>query len=194
MAKPSMRLCASTRAVSMMIGTFEDARKSRARLKPVSPGIMTSRISRSKLSPPSLARASAAVSAVVTRKPSANRKRSKRSRIRRSSSTTRRCGAASDGAESARAMVRLDPRSAAQAPDAVGARDQAQHGLALLGLDHGRKKSPHGLMGAGRVAERAQDPLGLQLRQPHGKRLALGRDEEQAQPKIVLEGLLQHVE
>ena len=62
-----MRLCASSRAVSMTIGTLEDARRSRARSKPVSPGIMTSRISRSKRRPASLARASAAVSAVVTR-------------------------------------------------------------------------------------------------------------------------------
>ena len=39
----------------------------RARSKPFSPGIMTSRMSRSKCRPSSLARASRAVSAVVTR-------------------------------------------------------------------------------------------------------------------------------
>src|ERR1700674_2047814 len=188
-----MRLSASSRAVSIRIGTLEETRMARARSKPVSPGIITSRIKRSKLRPPSLARASPAVSAVVTRYPSASRKRSRRSRIRRSSSTTRRCGAASDGADSARAMVRLDPGSAAQAPDAVGARDQVQHGLAMLGLDHGRKKPPRPLMGPGRVAERAKDPLGLQLRQPHGKRLALGRDLEQTLPAVVLARLLHHV-
>ena len=62
-----MRASASWRAVSMMIGTVDDFRMKRARSKPVSPGIMTSRISRSKCSPSSFARASLALIAVVTR-------------------------------------------------------------------------------------------------------------------------------
>ena len=62
-----MRLSASARAVSMMIGTFDDWRIERARSKPLSPGIITSRIKRSKCSPDSFARASAALIAVVTR-------------------------------------------------------------------------------------------------------------------------------
>jgi hypothetical protein len=51
----------------MMIGTEEEVRMNRASSKPVSPGIMTSRINRSKCRPSSLARASFALDAVVTR-------------------------------------------------------------------------------------------------------------------------------
>ena len=46
-----MRLSASSRAVSIRIGTPEVSRSERAKSKPVSPGIITSRISRSKLRP-----------------------------------------------------------------------------------------------------------------------------------------------
>ena len=62
-----MRLCASSRAVSIRIGTVDEARMARARSKPFSPGIMTSSTSRSNFRPASLARASFAVSAVETR-------------------------------------------------------------------------------------------------------------------------------
>ena len=62
-----MRLSAASRAVSIRIGTLDVPRSDLAKSKPFSPGIITSRMSRSKLSPLSLARASAAVSAVVTR-------------------------------------------------------------------------------------------------------------------------------
>ena len=62
-----MRASASWRAVSMMIGTEDEVRMKRARSNPVSPGIITSRINRSKCRPSSLARASLALAAVVTR-------------------------------------------------------------------------------------------------------------------------------
>src|SRR2546430_475533 len=52
-----MRLSFSARAVSIRIGTPESLRIDLARSKPVSPGIITSRMSRSKRSPSSLARA-----------------------------------------------------------------------------------------------------------------------------------------
>ena len=55
-----MRLSAPSRAVSIRIGTLEVVRIDLANSKPVSPGIITSRISRSKLRPLSLARAVAA--------------------------------------------------------------------------------------------------------------------------------------
>jgi len=54
-------------AVSIRIGTVDRVRSDFANSKPVSPGMVTSRIRRSKLSPSSLARASATASAVVTR-------------------------------------------------------------------------------------------------------------------------------
>ena len=62
-----MRLSASWRAVSMRIGTEDEERMNRAKSNPVSPGIITSRIKRSKCRPLSLARASLALIAVVTR-------------------------------------------------------------------------------------------------------------------------------
>jgi len=62
-----MRLSFSSRAVSIRIGTAEVCRIERARSNPVSPGIITSRMSRSKCSASSLSRASAALCAVVTR-------------------------------------------------------------------------------------------------------------------------------
>ena len=58
---------ASCRAVSITIGTEDEVRMKRARSKPVSPGIMTSRIKRSKCRPKSLERASLALAAVETR-------------------------------------------------------------------------------------------------------------------------------
>src|SRR5471030_1805388 len=54
-----MRLSAASRAVSIRIGTPEVPRIALARSKPDSPGIITSRMSRSKLKPINLARASA---------------------------------------------------------------------------------------------------------------------------------------
>src|SRR5262249_25640759 len=187
-----MRFSASSRAVSIRIGTPEAERMPRTRSKPVSPGIMTSRISRSKLSPPSLALASAAVSAVVTRYPSASRKRSKRSRMRRSSSTTKRCGAVSDRAESARTMVSND-LSPAQAAVAIGPRDQIKHRFAMPAIDHRCEKPSPRVMAAGGFRQRAEDALRLQPRQPHREGLALRRDEEQTLAPIVLARLLNHI-
>ena len=54
-------------ALAMKLAGLQTARIARARSKPDSPGIITSRINRSNLRPSSLARASAAVCAVVTR-------------------------------------------------------------------------------------------------------------------------------
>ncbi len=62
-----MRLSFSSRAVSMRIGTAELRRIALAKSKPVSPGIITSSTRRSNFRPSSLARASDALSAVVTR-------------------------------------------------------------------------------------------------------------------------------
>ena len=62
-----MRLAAASRAVSIRIGTAEVWRMDLANSKPVSPGIITSRMRRSKLRLASLARAIAALSAVLMR-------------------------------------------------------------------------------------------------------------------------------
>ncbi len=46
-----MRLSAASRAVSIRIGTLDEPRSDLAKSKPFSPGIITSRMSRSKLKP-----------------------------------------------------------------------------------------------------------------------------------------------
>ena len=61
------------RAVSMQIGMLEIDLRSRASSRPLSPGIITSRMTTSKARPRMDARAVAASVAVVTRKPFSNR-------------------------------------------------------------------------------------------------------------------------
>ena len=69
-----MRCSGSARAVSMQIGMLEIDLRSRARSSPFSsPGIITSRMTTSKVSPRIEARALSASVAVVTRKPASNR-------------------------------------------------------------------------------------------------------------------------
>ena len=68
-----MRCSGSARAVSMQIGMLEIDFRSRASSSPLSPGIMTSRMTTSKARPRMDARAVAASVAVVTRKPFSNR-------------------------------------------------------------------------------------------------------------------------
>src|SRR6266851_3008860 len=87
-----MRSSASAMAVSRRIGVRLVFRNDRVKSKPFSPGIMTSRTTRSNSMLASLPRASAASPAIVTRNPLPARYRRSNSRIRASSSTTRRCG------------------------------------------------------------------------------------------------------
>ncbi len=64
-----MRSSVSLRAVSIRIGTCDSWRRESAKEMPDSPGSMRSSTIRSNVSPSIRRRASAAVSAVVTRKP-----------------------------------------------------------------------------------------------------------------------------
>src|SRR5262249_18426418 len=178
----------------MMIGTFDPERRWRASSNPVSPGIITSRINRSKLSPSSFARASAAASALVTRYPSATRKRDSRLRMRRSSSTTRRCGASSAKAAAAVFMAGSGRRSAARTPRPVGASDEPQRRVALLRVDHRGKEPARRLVCIrSKLGERPRDACRLQSGELHGQGLAFRRHVKQPLTAIVGALLLQHV-
>ena len=113
--------------------------------------------------------------------------------MRRSSSTTSRCGASSAGGwrRGSPCIVSRRPSALSRA---VGARDQAQHLVAVLGVDHARPESGAPLAGAGaELVERARDPLGLQAGKLHRQRLALGGDIEQPLAAVVLALLLHDI-
>src|SRR5665213_14551 len=180
-----MRLSAASRAVSIRIGTLEVPRNDLAKSKPFSPGIITSRMSRSKLKPLSLARASAAVSPV--------RKRDSRSRMRRSSSTTSKCGASSESV----AGELINSSLATLSPwfgGALSARDQTQHVLAIISVDHGGEKAPCRLVRVGpEFGESAGDALRLQAGELERQRFAFWRDVQEALTPVLRAFLLNHV-
>src|ERR1043166_780888 len=109
--------------------------------------------------------------------------------MRRSSSTTSRCGALSGSASAGSAIV---PPSAL--PRAVRPGDEAQHGVAAVRIDHRGEEVARRLM---RVrTERGQcarDAFGLQAGKLHGELFALRGDEKEAMPTVVRAFLLQHV-
>ena len=62
-------------------------------------------------------------------------------------------------------IMRVQP-SPARLAGAVGARDQAQHAVAVVAVDHGGEETAGGVVRAGaEFAEGAVDALGLQGRQ-----------------------------
>ena len=116
--------------------------------------------------------------------------------MRRSSSTTRRCGASSaggigDGHRSHRRLRTVQVRGRrARSARAI----KLQHVVAAVGVDHRDQEAPRRLMRAGpKLGERAGDPLGLQAGELHGQRLALRRDIEQALAAVVRALLLHHI-
>ena len=79
-------------------------------------------------------------------------------------------------------------------PRAVGARDEPQHAVAVVGVDHGDQEPARRLVRVGpELGERARDARGLQAGELHRQRLALRRDEEQALAAVVGAFLLHHV-
>src|SRR4051794_34526526 len=96
--------------------------------------------------------------------------------MRRSSSTTSRCGASSGSASAGSAMLNPSPLPAR----AVGPGDETQNLVAAASIDHGGKEIARRLVGVRpETAERARDPFSLQPRELHGELFALGRNEEQ---------------
>src|SRR6516162_194514 len=114
--------------------------------------------------------------------------------MRRSSSTTRRCGASSASAADAVFMEESGPRSAARTPRPVGACDEPQHRIALLRVDHRGKEPARRLVRIGsNLGERSRDACGLQAGELHGQGLAFRRHVKQPLTAIVGALLLQHV-
>jgi hypothetical protein len=76
----------------------------------------------------------------------------------------------------------------------VGARDESQHGIALLGVDHGGEETAGRLVRLrSKLGQRTRDARGLQPRELHRQRLAFRRDVEQALAAVVRALLLHHV-
>src|SRR3954447_9825961 len=113
--------------------------------------------------------------------------------MRRSSSTTSRCGALSDSATAGPAMI-PPVKASARLSRAVGAADEAQHALAALVIDHRGEERARALVRVGaEPRERARDALRLQASELHRELLALRRDEKQAVPPIVRPRLLDDI-
>src|SRR6185312_2222189 len=103
--------------------------------------------------------------------------------MRRSSSTTSRCGASSASVSGMLIAARSPTSSIPRLGGAVGARDQSQHAFAV-----GR------VVRAGtEFAEGVVDALGLQGRELERQRLALLRDVKQPLAAVLRALFLQHV-
>src|SRR5262249_38729115 len=103
--------------------------------------------------------------------------------MRRSSSTTRRCGASSGSATAGQTIGSL---CSALPACAVGPGDEAQHRVAAVGIDHGGEKRARLLVRLrAEAGERTGDALGLQAGELHGELLTLGRDEKKAVAPVV---------
>src|SRR5262245_26444808 len=105
--------------------------------------------------------------------------------MRRSSSTTSRCGASSGSVADSGFAARMARTSAARAPGAVGARNEPLYALAIIGIDH-RHQEPAGGLSRVRpeLGKRGRDALGLQPGELHRQRLALGGDVEESLPAV----------
>src|SRR5256885_5836023 len=96
--------------------------------------------------------------------------------MRRSSSTTSRCGASAGSAIAGPAIN--PPPASARPARAIGPSNEAQHALAAFLVDHGGEKGARRLVRVGtKSGKRARDALGLQPGELHGKLFALRRDE-----------------
>ena len=123
------------------------AQRLRASSKPVSPGIITSRIEQVEAQAASLARASAALSAVVTRKPFSAEEA--RQQIADAAVVVDHQQMRRVVGERGERVAACIIASSAASPGAVGARDQSQHAVAVLGIDHGGQEAPRRLVRAG---------------------------------------------
>src|SRR6185369_13201633 len=112
--------------------------------------------------------------------------------MRRSSSTTNRCGASS-GSATAGPAINSPPVSARPAR-AIRPGNEAQHALAAFLVDHRGEEGARCLMRVRPEAgERARDALGLQPGEFHRELLALRRNEEKAMAAVVRPFLLHHI-
>src|SRR5437763_1760959 len=119
--------------------------------------------------------------------------------MRRSSSTTSRCGASSGSASAASAILVLRFRIHRTSPStlparAVGLGDKTQNLVAAAAIDHRCEEVARRLVRVrAETGKRARDPLGLQACELHGELFALRRDEKEAVAAVVRSFLLHHV-
>src|SRR5665647_3334882 len=126
---------------------------------------------------------------VAARMRSISRSRPAR-RMRRSSSTTSRCDASSASVAGSIIGRASTPRFRR----AVGTRDQAQHALAIIEVDHGGQKMPCRVVRPGsKFGNGAIDARGLQAGELERQRLALRRHVEQPLSAILRAFLLHHI-
>src|SRR5258708_28311367 len=120
--------------------------------------------------------------------------------MRRSSSTMSRCGASSaSGADSVimaciglastscRSTILAENRALGTwSARAAGARNEPQHPIPVVDVDHGDQEPASRLMGVRpELGQSARNAAGLQAGELHGQRLALGGDEQQPLAPVV---------
>ena len=116
--------------------------------------------------------------------------------MRRSSSTSSRCGASSAGCGGVRATVAAwaHDHSFAFAVALPVAEDGLQHLVGIVAIDHRAQELADRIRaGWPDVAQRAVDPVGLQAGELRDQRLALGGGEKKALPPVVIAGLLHDI-
>src|SRR4051812_7577554 len=112
--------------------------------------------------------------------------------MRRSSSTTSRCGASSASATAGPTII--PPFASSWPARAIGRRNKAQHALAAVIVEHRGEKRARGFMRVrAEAGKRLRDAFGLQPCEIHRELLALGRNEQETMAAVVRTFLLQHI-
>ena len=168
----------------------------RAKSNPLSPGIITSRMRRSNFKPGKLgARVGCRIrsrDAVAFAEQEARQQRANAAVVIDDEKVRRVVGRI---LRQRRVCVRHHGASSrSRARGAVGMRDQAQHAVAVLGIDHAGEKPLRRLARAGpELVEHAGDPRGLQAGKLHRQRLTCRADIEQPLAAVVGAFFLDHI-
>src|SRR4051794_18977612 len=115
--------------------------------------------------------------------------------MRRSSSTTSRCGASSGRAAASRGPALMARSLLAVRPTrTIGARNEPEHGVAIFGVDHGRKQPAGGVLGVGpELGKRPSYAFGLQACKLHRQRLTLRCHVKQPLAPVIGASPLLHI-
>ena len=184
----------------MQMGIGELRLRSRANSSPVSPGIITSRMTRSNARPRMAARAHVVSCAIDTRNPAPLRKRVTSSRIRWSSSTTRMCGALSGGGSrrSVCGSLLIGPLGVSPAECARCFHRTLDHGVHGIDRswrldDAGEERRRRRLRPWAGTGQGLADPIGLQRQQPDGELAALVGRVQAPLPAVDRAGSLEDI-
>ncbi len=114
--------------------------------------------------------------------------------MRRSSSTSSRCGASSAGLRRRSRDGRSLDHACSFAVAVPGAEDRLQHLVGIVVIDHRAQELADRIGAIGPdVAQRAVDAVGLQARELRHQRLALCGGKKKALPPVVIAGLLHDI-